>query len=94
VGREVSLAPRVLVVAQPTWGVDAGASQYIRQRLIDLRDAGCGVLVISEDLDELFQVCDRIAVINRGALSESAPSAVTSLQQIGALMSTGALAHG
>ncbi len=94
VGREVGLAPRVLVVAQPTWGVDAGASQYIRQRLIDLRDADCGVLVISEDLDELFQVCDRIAVINRGALSEGAPSATISLQQIGALMSAGALAHG
>ncbi len=56
VGREVGLAPRVLVVAQPTWGVDAGAAQQIRQRLIDLRDAGCAILVISEDLDELFQV--------------------------------------
>ncbi len=93
VGREVGLAPRVLVVSQPTWGVDAGAAQQIRQRLIDLRDAGCAVLVISEDLDELFQVSDRIAVINRGRISAAQPAATTSLQQLGQLMSSGAFAH-
>jgi simple sugar transport system ATP-binding protein len=93
VGREVGLAPRVLAVAQPTWGVDAGAAQQIRQRLIDLRDAGCAVLVISEDLDELFQVSDRIAVINGGRISAPQPAAVATLQQLGQLMSGGAFAH-
>jgi simple sugar transport system ATP-binding protein len=92
VGREIQLAPRVLVVAQPTWGVDAGAAQRIRQGLLDLRDRGCGLLVISADLDELFQVCDRIAVINAGRISEGLPNAATSLQQVGHLMS-GAWAH-
>jgi general nucleoside transport system ATP-binding protein len=93
VGREVGLAPRVLVVAQPTWGVDAGAAQQIRQRLIDLRDAGCALLVISEDMDELFQVSDRIAVINGGRISTPQPAAAASLQQLGQLMASGAFAH-
>ena len=65
VGRETLLDPKVMVVAQPTWGVDVGAAQLIRQALIDLRDRGVAVLVISEELDELFMICDRIAVIAR-----------------------------
>jgi simple sugar transport system ATP-binding protein len=73
--------------------VDAGAAQQIRQRLIDLRDAGCAVLVISEDLDELFQVSDRIAVINGGRISPPQPAAAATLQQLGQLMSAGAFAH-
>ena len=93
VGREIFLAPRVLVVAQPTWGVDVGAALHIRQSLIDLRAQGCGVLVISEDLEELFQICDRIAVIRNGRLSRFEPRADTTLQQIGQLMSAGAMAH-
>ena len=55
----------MLVVAQPTWGVDAGAAAAIRQALLDLADKGAAVLVISQDLDELFAICDRIAVICR-----------------------------
>jgi simple sugar transport system ATP-binding protein len=93
VGREILLAPRVLVVAQPTWGVDVGAALRIRQSLIDLRAQGCGVLVISEDLDELLQICDRIAVIRDGRLSALQPRAAVSLQQIGQLMSAGAAVH-
>jgi simple sugar transport system ATP-binding protein len=93
VGREIFLEPRVLVLAQPTWGVDAGAALRIRQALIDLRREGCAVLVISEDLDELFQICDRIAVIRGGMLSDFRPRTETSLQLIGQLMSAGAAAH-
>jgi general nucleoside transport system ATP-binding protein len=63
VGREIRLEPKVMLVAQPTWGVDVGAALVIRQALIDLRDAGVAVLVISEELEELFSICDRIAVI-------------------------------
>ncbi|MDP3294289.1 MAG: ABC transporter ATP-binding protein [Nevskia sp.] len=86
VGREVRLAPKVMVVAQPTWGVDVGAALLIRQALIDLRDQGVALLVISEELDELFMICDRIAVINQGRLSPTLPSAELSIEQIGVLM--------
>src|SRR5262249_47535081 len=78
VGRETMLDPKVIVVAQPTWGVDIGASMLIRQALIDLRDRGVAVLVVSEELDELFMICDRLAVIAQGRLSPAVPAAQTS----------------
>ena len=87
VGRETMLKPRVMVVSQPTWGVDVGASMLIRQALIDLRDNGVAVLVISEELDELFMMCDRIAVIAGGRLSEAVPVAETNFEKVGVLMS-------
>jgi simple sugar transport system ATP-binding protein len=86
VGRETELHPRVMVVAQPTWGVDVGSSIMIRQALIDLRDAGVALLVISEDLDELFMISDRLAVISQGRLSTAIPTAQASVEQIGAWM--------
>ncbi len=86
VGRETMLEPQVIVVAQPTWGVDIGASMLIRQALIDLRDRGVAVLVISEELDELFMISDRIAVMAQGRLSRTVPASDTSLEQIGAWM--------
>jgi simple sugar transport system ATP-binding protein len=79
--------PRVLVVAQPTWGVDVGAAAFIRQSIIDPRNAGCAVLVISEELDELFEICDRIAVIAKGRLSPAKPASETSVEEIGVWMS-------
>ncbi|MDB5730960.1 MAG: transporter [Variovorax sp.] len=87
VGREIMQAPRLLVVAQPTWGVDVGAAAFIRQTLIDLRDAGTAVLVISEELDELFEVCDRLAVIAGGRLSPAVPARDLSVEKIGVWMS-------
>jgi len=87
VGRETMLDPQVIVVAQPTWGVDIGASMLIRQALVDLRDRGVAVLVVSEELDELFMICDRIAVIAEGRLSPAMPTAQTSVEQVGAWMS-------
>lgn len=86
-GREIRQAPRLLVVAQPTWGVDVGAAAFIRQVLIDLRSAGSAVLVISEELDELFEICDRIAVIAKGRLSPARVVAETSVEDIGMWMS-------
>ena len=86
VGREIALRPKVLVVNQPTWGVDAGAAALIRQALIDLARSGSAVLVISQDLDEIFEVADRIAVISRGELSEAYLSEELNLEQIGLLM--------
>ena len=86
VGRELDRTPSVLVINQPTWGVDAGASATIRQAIIDLSREGSAVLVISQDLDEIFEIADRIAVISRGELSEAYPASDISLQQIGLLM--------
>jgi general nucleoside transport system ATP-binding protein len=87
VGRETMLQPKVMIVAQPTWGVDVGAAQLIRQALIDLRDQGVALLVISEELDELFTISDRIAVLAGGRLSPSVKPAETSIEQIGIWMS-------
>jgi simple sugar transport system ATP-binding protein len=86
VGRELMQSPRVLLVAQPTWGVDVGAAAFIRQSLLDLRDRGAAVLVISDDLDELFEICDRIAVIAGGRLSAARPTAETDEAEIGLMM--------
>ncbi|TKC87177.1 ABC transporter ATP-binding protein [Trinickia terrae] len=86
VGREMLQAPKVLVVAQPTWGVDVGASAFIRQQLLDLSARGVAVLVISEELDELFDICDRIAVLARGRLSPSRKTGETNAEEIGLWM--------
>ena len=67
VGRETMLQPKMMIVAQPTWGVDVGAAQLIRQALIDLRDQGVALLVISEELDELFTISDRLCGAGGGA---------------------------
>jgi general nucleoside transport system ATP-binding protein len=87
VGREVLQQPKLLVVAQPTWGVDVGAAAFIRQTLIDLRTSGAAILVISEELDELFEICDRIAVIADGKLSAARRTADTKIDEIGVWMS-------
>jgi simple sugar transport system ATP-binding protein len=86
VGREVSRSPSVLVLNQPTWGVDAAASAAIRQQLIDLARQGSAVLVISQDLDELFEIADRIAVIHHGHVSEARDARKTTREEIGLLM--------
>jgi ABC-type uncharacterized transport system ATPase subunit len=86
VGREIRLAPKVMLVAQPTWGVDIGASILIRQALIDLRNAGAAVLVISEELDELYSICDRLAVLAGGRLSQALPTAQMPLEKVGVWM--------
>jgi simple sugar transport system ATP-binding protein len=87
IGREVMRAPRVLLVAQPTWGVDVGAAAQIRAELLALRDAGCALLVISEELDELFEISDRLIVLAKGRASPSLPAAQADLDLIGRWMS-------
>ncbi|MGJ4895553.1 ABC transporter ATP-binding protein [Bradyrhizobium oligotrophicum] len=86
VGREILRTPAVLVVNQPTWGVDAGAAAIIRQALIDLASAGAAVLVTSQDLDELLEIADRIAVMFHGHLSEALPRAEATRERLGLLM--------
>ena len=86
VGREILQGPRVMIAAQPTWGVDIAASVQIRQALIDLRDQGVAVLLVSEELDELMELCDRIAVIARGHLSVPVHTRDTNAESLGLLM--------
>ena len=85
-GREILQKPSVLVVSQPTWGVDAGAAAAIHQALVDLAAAGSAIVVISQDLDELRALSDTLAVINMGRLSPSRPVKDFSLDEIGLLM--------
>jgi ABC-type uncharacterized transport system ATPase subunit len=87
VGREVEAKPTVLIASQPTWGVDVGAAAQIRAGLLALRNSGCAVLVISEELEELFELSDRLFVIAQGKLSPSLPIADATVQQVGVWMS-------
>jgi simple sugar transport system ATP-binding protein len=87
VGREVMREPTVLVVAQPTWGVDVGAAAQIRAELLALRDAGCALLVVSEELDELFDISDRLLVMAKGKISPSLDVGEASVAQVGQWMS-------
>ena len=86
VGREILQEPKVLVVAQPTWGVDIGAAGFIRQQLLDLAARGTAILVISEELQELFDICDRIAVVAGGRLSPVKVTRDTNSEEIGLWM--------
>ncbi|MCY4222667.1 MAG: ABC transporter ATP-binding protein [Thiotrichales bacterium] len=86
VGRELDREPAVLVINQPTWGVDAGAAALIRQVLLDMAESGAAVLIISQDLDEIFEIADRIAVISRGELSAAHPAGEIDRERIGLLM--------
>ena len=87
VGREIEAKPKLLIVSQPTWGVDVGAAAQIRGEILKLRDAGCAVLVVSEELDELFEISDRLHVIAKGRLSPSLDRAEASIERIGEWMS-------
>jgi simple sugar transport system ATP-binding protein len=87
VGREIDANPKLLIVSQPTWGVDVGAAAQIRGELLKLRDAGCAVLVVSEELDELFEISDRLLVIAQGRMSPSIATREATIPQIGEWMS-------
>ena len=85
-GREILQKPQVLVVSEPTWGVDAGAAAAIHQALVDLAAAGSAIVIISQDLDELLQLCDTLAVINGGRLSRAMKVSEADINEIGLLM--------
>ncbi|MFT5111951.1 MAG: ABC-type uncharacterized transport system ATPase subunit [Parasphingorhabdus sp.] len=86
VGRELMLKPKLLFASQPTWGVDIGAAMAIRQRFLDMRDEGVAILVISEELEELFEICDRLYVIRGGQLSPSLKAGEVTPDDIGEYM--------
>lgn len=87
VGREIALQPTLMVLSQPTWGLDVGAANNIRRALLQLRDSGAALLVVSEELEELFEISDRLHVMFEGQLSPSRPTRDTSTTQIGRWMS-------
>ena len=86
VGREVLREPRLLAVDQPTWGVDAGAAAAIRTALVALSRRGAALLVVSQDLDELFEIADRIAVIRAGRLTPARPASELTREAVGLAM--------
>jgi simple sugar transport system ATP-binding protein len=85
-GREIMLSPDVMLVSQPTWGVDVGAATAIRRRLLEMRGQGVAILVISEELEELFEICDALHVLHQGRLSRALPVVETTAEEVGTLM--------
>jgi ABC-type uncharacterized transport system ATPase subunit len=88
-GRELGQAPRVLLVGQPTRGVDIGAIEFIHGQLRRLRDAGCAILVVSSELDEILALADRVVVMNEGRITGELPIAECSETRLGLLMTGG-----
>ena len=86
-GREIDAQPKLLIVSQPTWGVDVGAAAQIRSELLALAAQGCAVLVVSEEIDELFEISSRLYVISKGRLSPSVDRNDATVEQIGLWMS-------
>ena len=86
IGREILTKPKLLIISHPTWGIDAGAEHAIRKSLIELAKNGTSIIVISQDLDELFEISHRISVIFNGKLSKSYETRNISVSEIGLLM--------
>lgn len=86
IGREILQDPDILVVNQPTWGVDASAAASIRQAILDLAAGGAAVVCISQDLDELMEISNRFAALNEGRLSEPRPAQGLTIEEIGLMM--------
>jgi len=93
IGREIEQTPKVLICAHPTWGVDIGAASAIHRQLIGLRDQGAAILVVSEDIDELFVICDRMMALYEGQLSPIVETAQTSIEEIGQWMAGGFISY-
>jgi simple sugar transport system ATP-binding protein len=89
VGREFSLPPTLLLVAQPTRGVDIGAIEFIHRKLVALRDAGCAILLVSAELEEVMALSDRVIVMHAGAIAGEVTPATATTQEIGLLMAGG-----
>ena len=86
IGRELLGKPKVFIVSNPTWGVDAKAQLFIHKMLIQMADAGASIVLISQDIDELLSVTDRICAICHGRLSRTFPTEETTPDYLGALM--------
>ena len=91
-GRELDLQPKLLLVAQPTRGVDIGGIEFIHRRLVELRDAGCALLLVSSELEEVTALADRLLVMRRGRIVAEVDPETTSMEEIGLLMTGGSAA--
>ena len=89
IGRELELKPTLLLVAQPTRGVDIGAIEFIHRKLVALRDAGCAVLLVSAELEEVMSLSDRLLVIHNGHIAGEVDPAIASATEVGILMTGG-----
>ena len=86
IGRSFQANPRLAIISQPTWGVDIGAATIIRQKILNLASSGKAVILISQDLDEIFELSDNICVISNGNLSEIKSKKNITPTQVGLLM--------
>jgi simple sugar transport system ATP-binding protein len=84
--RALCRRPRVVIASQPTRGLDVGATEYVRKKLLSERDRGAGVLLLSEDLDEILSLSDRIAVIYEGCIRGIIPAAEATAEKLGLMM--------
>ena len=89
IGREFHVHPKLLLVSQPTRGVDIGAIEFIHRKLVSLRDSGCAVLLISAELEEVTSLADRLLVIHDGKIAGEVDPKVATLEEIGLLMTRG-----
>jgi simple sugar transport system ATP-binding protein len=89
IGREYHVHPKLLLVSQPTRGVDIGAIEFIHRQLVGLRDAGCAILLVSAELEEVTSLSDRLLVIHEGKIAGEVDPKVATLEEIGLLMTRG-----
>jgi simple sugar transport system ATP-binding protein len=89
IGREFHVNPKLLLVSQPTRGVDIGAIEFIHRKLVELRDGGCAILLISAELEEVTSLADRLLIIHEGKIAGEVDPKVATLEEIGLLMTRG-----
>jgi simple sugar transport system ATP-binding protein len=93
IGREFELKPKLLLVSQPTRGVDIGAIEFIHQQIVHMRDAGCAVLLVSAELEEVTALADRLLIFHEGRIAGEVDPLTTGVEEIGLLMTGGRKAN-
>ena len=86
IGREILSNPDLLILSQPTWGIDVGSESFIRKSLLQLSEKGISILIISHDIEELIELCHQISVIYQGKLSKSLTTENLDMTQLGKYM--------
>ncbi len=89
IGREFGLPPKLLLVSQPTRGVDIGAIEFIHRKIVALRDAGCAVLLVSAELEEVMALADRLLVFHHGRIAGEVDPRTATREEIGLMMTGG-----
>jgi simple sugar transport system ATP-binding protein len=89
IGREFKVGPKLLLVSQPTRGVDIGAIEFIHRKLVELRDSGCAILLVSAELEEVTSLSDRLLIIHEGRIAGEVDPKVATIEEIGLLMTRG-----